>query len=68
MQYVNNEQDNANAAIERGVGDAAVKLWVVAERGVCDGETGACGSDGRDGDCRGGSPGAATGGDSGDVG
>jgi hypothetical protein len=68
VQYVNNEKDNANAAIERGVGDAAVKLWIVAEGGVCSGETGACGGDGRDGDCRGGSPRAAAGGDGGDVG
>jgi hypothetical protein len=36
VQYVNHEKHNANTAmVGRGVGDAAVKLWIVAEGGVC---------------------------------
>jgi hypothetical protein len=36
VQYVNHKKHNAKTTmVERGVGDAAVKVWVVAEGGVC---------------------------------
>jgi hypothetical protein len=38
VQYVNDEKHDANTAVvERSVGDAAVKVWIVAEGGVCGG-------------------------------